>query len=125
MSTKKIAVITKNPSLQKQLSESIEAYNFEVYLINSFPKALTIITKEQVDILLGDFSFNEPSRRAEFAEQLSEHSPQHASFIFFTDNDPDYFLIEDLKITQTYYRIRKPVSSLELQHTINLVLDSA
>ena len=121
---KKTIIITRHPSFLAHIREGIQEYDFEVYEIDAFTQALSIITKEQLDLVLADVSFREQSRKVEFLEQLSKHTPQHATFIFFTGTDADYFLIEEeAEITQTYYRIRKPVSTLELEDVINKILD--
>jgi two-component SAPR family response regulator len=123
MSIKKTIIITKSSLLLEHLSENIQEYDFEVYETNAFTQALSIITMELVDLVLADVSFREQSRKVEFLEQLSKYTPPHATFIFFTGNDTDYFLIEEeAEITQTYYRIRKPVSTLELADVINKIL---
>ena len=122
MSKTKVLIITKESSLLNSLTENIEKYNFEIHESHFYTKALAILAHEKIDLLFIDLSFRKQFKKEDTIKGLSKYSPLEAPFIFFIANDTDFYIIEDTKIPQTYYRIEKPYSVSELEHAIELIL---
>ncbi|MBC8755941.1 hypothetical protein H2O64_14780 [Kordia sp. YSTF-M3] len=123
MSKIEVLIITKRNATFEYIKEALTDYNLEFHESRSYPKALSIITQEKIDLFMVDLSFREESRKVEFIKSLSRYTPLSVTFIFLAQNDTDTQTIKDVGIPQPYETVVAPIDNGGFMYTMKLVLE--
>ena len=124
MSKIQVLIITKRNATLEYIKETLVDYNLEFHESSSYPKALSIITQEKIDLFMVDLYFREESRREEFIKSFSKYTPLHVMFIFLIPDDSYLQIIKDIGIPQPYETVTAPINNGGLKHTMKLILDT-